>query len=393
MKDCLTVTARFFAVMFAICFVILTTIILVSVTLELTLFNPETYKRALIEENVYQRLPSLFADQLIYTFENRACLDDPSQCFEEGEEPSSGERNPPAYFQNLSTDDWKHIFSVLITPAWVQEQTESLIDQISNFLDTDQPELTLTVSLEDFKTRLAGEEGMQLFEYIVQAQPPCTLEHLVTIAGMILSGDLNDIPACAPPPEVVSQLSPLIHSLLGEVVATMPDQVEITHLQQNELAYPDSQYTLFDFRTSLKWARFATRLSLFIPFMLLFLILVLGVRSLKGWLLWWGIPLCITGLLLFGLVAGSAIVVNLWVAAFFSSQIMNNAGISSELARLPVEIGMDVLKPATIWLMIEAVLLLMLGFVMVVVSFFVPPTPQVQNNQPGNYSSPGDRAY
>lgn len=57
-----------------------------------------------------------------------------------------------------------------------------------------------------------------------------------------------------------------------------------------------------DFREQIKLARTVMRFSLYVPLVFLLIASLLVVRSGTGWLLWWGWPLFITGIL--GLILG-----------------------------------------------------------------------------------------
>src|SRR3989304_10311128 len=145
------------------------------------LLNPDTYRRAFREAQLYEQLPRLIGAQLLHGMSYRPCIEEPQACDEEG--PSEEEGGPPALFSSLSGEELEAIVGMLMPPAWLQAQTESLIGQLFGYLDSDQPQLTLHVSLGEVKEKPRGGALTLFLSTLVASLPPCTAGQLGALSG------------------------------------------------------------------------------------------------------------------------------------------------------------------------------------------------------------------
>ena len=373
MRGCLAVTAKILAVFFAILFVIVTALVLFTANLEARLFKPETYKHVLQEQNIYHRLPLLVAKQLVYSMNYRPCAEDPSRC--EGGEQGSAQKGggPPIYFKNLTLSEWENLLSELISPAWIQVQAETVIDQLFNYLNSDQQEFSLVVSLAELKRRLGGEEGLRVIMGLIRSQPTCSLEQLVVITEKILSGKLDEIPICRPPDEILNGISPLVQAALSQAVLIMPDEVDLASNAQDGDENGASPGSPGDFRNSLRRLRQGIHLSLLLPVVLILLVTLFGVRSLNDWLLWWGIPLLITGLLLAGMALTATMAFNLGFTSLLNSGKLFSPGIMPDLVLVVRDLVSSIIQSVVVRQIIQAGLISSIGLVMIIISLFVKP--------------------
>ena len=145
----LSACARLLAGFFAILFIISALISLLLFNAERHFTNPELYKRVLLEERVYDSLPRLLSNQISEGMLYDPCAEDPSACEGEGEDGSQDdEGGPPDYFKNMDTEQWELLLREILTPDWLQTQAESVIDQFFDFLDSDDPVPSISVSWE-----------------------------------------------------------------------------------------------------------------------------------------------------------------------------------------------------------------------------------------------------
>src|SRR5574341_1811068 len=74
--------AKLIAAVFAILFVVVTILVLLLINVDRTMFNAETYKRALVEEKIYERFPVLVAEETgaLKTFLSSPCAENPLAC-------------------------------------------------------------------------------------------------------------------------------------------------------------------------------------------------------------------------------------------------------------------------------------------------------------------------
>ncbi len=154
--------------------------------------------------------------------------------------------------------------------------TEEAITQIFGYLNGENSDPRL--SLLPLKSELASQAGVDAAITIIHAQPPCTLDQLVKMAASF-GQEL-----CDPPEQVLNIAKPIIQAQLKAAAIAIPAEVPLVRPG----ASPNSL-------GELKTLRLIMRLSPLVPLAFLLGITILVVRSLKGWLAWWGWPLLFAG--------------------------------------------------------------------------------------------------
>ena len=327
----------------AIVFVVIAALTPLTLNVESVLFDPRAYKEALRRQQVYQHLPELAAAQIVYSLNDTGCFYAPHQCqvnpyqsaspalltclqntlgmsayeplsegqrpasdneiaiisacLDQFEPPSSQEANPnglPASLRQLSAADWQRIFAALLPADWLQRSAESLLDQLFAYLDSYNEHLSLKISLTELKTRLAGSAGLTALQQILSAYPPCTPDQLVLLAQALPAEAAKPISLCNPPEALWSSYQPQIQAAVAQIVARLPDETDLASPSgKSSSSNPSGR----DFRAVIQNLRAGVHLTPLLAVALLALVTVLAVRSLPGWLEWWGIPLLAAGLL------------------------------------------------------------------------------------------------
>jgi len=147
-------------------------------------------------------------------------------------------------------------------------------------------------SLVKLRERLSGQAGRDAILQLIAAQPLCTDEQLAEMAaGMLGGGEVMVI--CAPPEEILAILMPQLQNQLTALVTQIPDKAMI--IKPSSRSAPSSGPLGNDPIKVIRTVRLGLRLSPLLPLGLLLLVTLFGVRSLKGWLRWWGIPFFFAG--------------------------------------------------------------------------------------------------
>ncbi len=395
MKKVLSPLAKVFAVVFAIFFVITLISALFLYNLEQHAFDAETYKNALNNENIYERLPAVIGDQLVVSLGIDHCAENPLSCETEyrsveletclidalgresyrtlsnNERPltkAENERIAPCYekhgypetsegekgllaslTKNLTAKDWEDFIIAIIPPEELEYISESTLDEIFNYLNGNSD--TASIPLMQFKKRLTSKEGTDAVMALIKAQPDCTASDLLKIAQ-------GRIAICHPPDIIMPALEPLINMQLQTAASTLPNQkvlIEKKQTQENIL--------------EMQALRALMRLSPLIPITLLLLITLLAVRDLLSWLRWWGIPLLIAGIIgvLISLITGPI------VRALLSIPLTR--GISMEVSGSTLKLIYD-LAESVVHSFVEDVVLYSLifgiiGLIMTITSIFI----------------------
>lgn len=320
---------KFLAGICAILFILTAGIALLAFNAERRLFNAQLYLRAFEDQGIYERLPSLAAETLASSAsfnpcennpiacgqesrptEGQACLENalgaetyqslvrnerpPTEaelasaqpCFDQfGQPEMSSGGGPPVYLKFLSKEDWQAVIGALLPPEITRTLVEDAFTSVFGYLNGETESATL--SLTAFKAHLGGPAGAQAVMQLFRAQPACTLDDIAQMTFGDQEGGKN-IVFCNPSEDVLYVVEPLIQAELQTVAAGIHDTVTLIPANAEETQNP---------LTALRVARAILRFSPLLPLGLLFLITIFAVRSLKGWLVWWGIPLLASGLL------------------------------------------------------------------------------------------------
>jgi len=437
-SGCLT----FLAVIAAGLFVVVAPLTLVAFNFERSFLEPDLYKRAMVEEDVYQRLPDLAAEQLVYgstarpTGEEAENGDEGDGSSEEsfyaqtmalaspeltsclqGElgplaygELAADERPPteaeteqikgclrihgvpaqladthdgmPIYFWMLTEEDWQAILTALLPAEWLQTQIESVIDQVYEALHGDGS--TVMIPMADLKERIAGDDGFDAVLALMEAQPPCSDDQLAQIQALADPTEpLKDVPMCRPPDAVLEAIYPNIRATLRFMADQIPDQAELK-LGDNS---GSSEDPLEQPRQVLGVVRAVAFLGLLLPVLLLGLIALLVVRSPRSLLRWWGVPIMLAGsLALVGAIAGLSSAPGA-VADLVAGSRSHFTALAPGVLDLQAELMDAIVRGYLQAILVQAVLLTGVGTVMVAASFWVG-RPALAPAEPGSPGSP-----
>ena len=393
MKKTLSTLAKIFAVIFAIFFVITLVSAFFFYSLEQHAFDAETYKSALLDQSVYDRLPAVIGDQLVVSLGVDRCLENPVSCETEyrseeletclldvlgsesyralsnNERPlteAENERITPCYEEhgypkteegeeeflasitkNLTAKDWETFIIALIPPEELENISEETIDEIFEYLNGNTD--TAKIPFIKFKERLLSDEGVDAVMALIEAQPDCTPSALLKIAQ-------QEVPVCKPPDIVLPALRPVVKMQLNVAVSAIPDQKIIMRSKNNE--------SLIEAQSM----RALMRLSPLVPMAFLFLLTILVVRSLYTWLRWWGIPFLVAGVMgiILSLITGPL------VQALLSIPLVRGAPmeISGSVVQLVYDLANTIVHSLIENIVLYALIFALLGLGMTIGSVF-----------------------
>lgn len=277
-----------------------------------------------------------------------------------------------AFLNNLSHEDRQTLIRTLLPPDLMQSMTDEALDQVFAYLhgETD----TAGVSLVRFRERLTGETGREVIELLVAAQPLCDEEQLEALAAN-LSGGEGEMDLCRPPQDRHETLLSEMQTKLSSVVADLPDEAVILKPPSEIVAAaPEGDPLGLDPVSALRYLLLGIRFSPLLPLGILVLVAVFGVRSRKGWLRWWGIPMLIAGLIAFGFGVVPLLGLDwIWVNQV-EARIPSYASPGmAEVARGLLE---SLVRQMSITLMLESAALCLVGFAAILVSRFVLTKPR-----------------
>jgi hypothetical protein len=377
MQKTFRVIARSMAVIFAILFVVMALLALPLANAGWRLFGPRLYKRALIKQDTYGQIPTMVGVQVTHSLTYFACLGKPetADCVREASgREDGGEVNElldpgitPFFLLNLTQTDIEHIVTDLAPSPWIQEQTESLIDQVFAYLNYGG-EPTLSVSLDAFRERLSGEAGIRAFMRMAQAQPPCTPEQNAVISREATVAP-EEMPICQPSQALEEAYTEKTEQALQAVADDVVKEIDLIALVEEEgvsLYLPKERGPLRDDpRAQFQLAKWTLRSSPLIPLLALTCMTLAIARSGDSWARWWSIPLLITGSI--GLLASLVALPANWALCTY---LVSHT--PAELAPSVVNVGLDVerfiARSLVLWTAIECSVLTALGLLLLGVS-------------------------
>lgn len=253
---------KFLAVLFVISFVITAILSLFLFNLDRRAFKAETYQEALANENFYNQIPVLLAESMLN---------------------SSNLGSLPLTMQGMSAQAWEDFFRTLLPQDALKNMGDSTLNSMFAYLNMQTNSVRL--SLLPIKTNMVTDSGVQAVFNLLKTQPDCTFSQIAEMTFSLLTS--QQLALCNPPAELAPLVTPIIQVQLQTAVLIIPD--EITILSAEGLAPQD------DSRYSLKFARTLMKISLLLPIGFLLLLTITIVRSLRGWLGWWGASFIPTG--------------------------------------------------------------------------------------------------
>ena len=358
---------RFIAGIFAFLFIISALIMLLLYNLDATLLNSEAYKIALIEEDIYARLPGFVVQQIQHGIMDDPYIGSPDQ--------SEGDSGPPAYLRILSDDDWEYLIATLLEPEWLQTTVESVLDQVFDNLNSDAPPEPISISLIELKTKFEGPVGYQALLALLEKKPPCSAEQLLQLgATQLLGGEMDEFLLCNPPEILMDVVDPLMRVAIQSAASAIPDEMEFEHPFSDVSGLTDIKEFGDDPIQSFFIARSFLSFGFLIPLVFLFLMTAFAVRSVRDWLLWWGVPLLLTGLIGLSLSALSLPILGWVVPQLIGFSVP--VSVKPEIIAIGVDLGNALFRQVTQKIMVQAGIMAAIGFAFLVSAFFVRPSPK-----------------
>lgn len=322
------------AILCAIFFVVTAVIALFFFNFDRRAFTAETYQKAFAREDFYNKLPGIMADVMLSS--------------------STDQSQFPVVMRGMSREAWEAFFRTLLPPEALKAMGDDTLNSTFAYItmQTDSAQ----INLAPLKASMVGETSVQAVLSLLGTQPQCTFEQIAQMTIGLFSG--GQIEFCNPPAELYPALTPIIQSQMQFTAAAIPDQVTIITAPLEN----DPRQKLLDIR-------FFMRLSPILPLAFLLGLTLLAVRSLKSWLMWWGIPFSITGFTAFMMSLIGAPV----FGAVFQRMLVNRMSIY--LPTILLDYGSDfasaMVKALLNPILWQGLLLAAIGLVMAVAGYFV----------------------
>lgn len=274
---------KFIAIIFIFIFLILTPPVVVLHSFKSRAFESDFYKQELVKHDIYN-----------------LALDETFTKFFESEDSKFSEEIP-----FLTDDDLKNLIKSVITPAWLQSQTEMFIDELSAWFmsDKDIREIKLVIKLGDMKNQSLTFIKSKIEEKFITL-PICSVKDIEKFKEI----SIQNLPSCRPPDFTADNLFKEFD--ISKILEQVPDEIDLVRVIQGEplIKGDEAQNSNFNseqlFENLTKIRTLAHIIFSAIDYMFIILglmlifITVLAMSSMRSMLRWAGFTVFILGIIL-----------------------------------------------------------------------------------------------
>ncbi len=295
-------------------------------------------------------------------------------CFEGQTGDSSSQPDSPSvagsmtFLNDFTSEQWQALIVHLLPPDNLQYMVESALDQALAYFDGETD--TAKIPLDKLKARLTGQAGRDLILLLLNAQPPCTEEQLSQINAGDFGGDGEPRVMCAASGKTLDILVIELKKQLNEAASGIPN--DAVFIKPPSPSDPNSGNGPLgkDPQSAIRFVRKGLNLSPLLPLTFLLLITLFGVRSRKGWLRWWGIPIFIVGLITLS-IGATAIPLMEWAWVNYALAKIPALFSTSNLPATGHDVIRFVLRDTSKWMMIQAGIITLLGLGAITASYYI----------------------
>ena len=311
MRTLFALILKVIALILALFTIFATMLVLLFLSFNRILLDPQIYKQAFIENKVYAQLPEVTASEFAWV---RSHLVDPcieiviaDSCLDAVVNSSTTETGKlgidgSVFINGLHQEQWNNLVKYLLTPEKVQQSLDAGVDEVIAYFKGETN--AAGIPLLGLKDQLASITSDRLTAMLLNPQPLCTLDQ----QALIMSGKLSKLGSapvfCSVPGGTSEVLLLDLQRRLNSAALELPEQVFL--IKPPSPSNPPSLQMIIgnDLQSTLHKLQINAQYLPLLPIALLILVTAFGVRSVRSFLRWWSIPIFIGSLfaLIFGTV-------------------------------------------------------------------------------------------
>lgn len=210
-------------------------------------------------------------------------------------EADAGQAGIEQLTSEMDSTELDRLAAVVVPHWWLEAQIAAGVDDVYAWLEGDRAVPEIALDLAPLRQYLFAEGGERAIDTVMSSWPPCTLSQLEFLVTEVLEAD-GSIPlvACLPPEPYQSLVKEGLVLAIRQEVGALPESQPLTGAV---VGNADAGAEYGGLKLALRTMRWLGGWSWMVPAALLGLTMAIMVRSLRGWALWWGLPLLVGGVL------------------------------------------------------------------------------------------------
>ena len=236
----------------------------------------QTYKDTLDRAQFYTKAPSVLAETLSRGLEAGLANTGTG---------NAQEKELHRLLRELKPAEWESLLGAALPPALLRREFEGGLDQLFAFLHRDEAPPSMKISFVGLREAIRSPEMEETYLRLLRQKPAYTASLPVEAVPLSYNPTAEQLPAAR---ENFRAIAALVASQIPESVDLLAELVNADRSGNTLAALNHSRHKLRDYANIARW-------SPVLPAALLLLVAAFGVRSLRGLLLWWGIPCMLSG--------------------------------------------------------------------------------------------------
>jgi hypothetical protein len=218
--------------------------------------------------------------------------------------PESLERMGPGdmdfvqILKDLSPGDREALVGIVLPQGWLEPQITEVFQALNAWIDSEEPMPKLVLDIRPIKDRLMMGGAEEILEMIIDSWPSCTLDQTAQLQESVQRSDEIPFLHCEPPEPFRERIMGMATEMLREFIRELPPDFVLA----GEEIDPREAVDIMAMKEQIRLIRTLSRSIWLVPIALLGLVMAFAIRSWGEFGRWWGIPLLLSGVIIFGYV-------------------------------------------------------------------------------------------
>lgn len=350
---------KFFAFVLAFIFFILLPVWLVLYNVKFNFTEADFYKKALAKSGIYENVVDLAVDNLT------------NSLFEQA---AQSEEGVPFLAQDELKSEIKNLAHDLISKDFLQRNVEAVLDGLLPWLKSHDSidQLQIKLSLSEVKEKAPGLIRERIL-VVINRLPDCTQEEDFSQTISCLPSDFRE--------GIVSSIEneEEFNSGIGSFLGQIPDDIDLQNFFPQDQSAPQVQ----GFMDNIESGRYVYQLIAGVIFwslsgflcLLLLSVALLTMKSIRSMIRWLGLTIFVPSAILAIIFVLPSLL--FWpVAGFFIKANTTSSPLPPELAENLIRTVSTLYSSLMVRMILPILILLGLGLVLFIVSFFIKKKPK-----------------